>query len=354
MVGLIVIGLLVASLPVLALHLFAIALTKALRSYSPSLLEERCGARGRPERAEEVAHLDQRTERSAEALAVLTGLLLAALVGMGVDRLGPSSRLEWLILLVLGIGLLGYVLAGVIGKVFAETIIDATWPASAAVRAAAVPLTFGLRQVERLVEWSAGASEAPQRPASVEVEIPIRGGGPGGRRARPPRAGPRAARSATIELTRTDVSEIMTPRPLIVSLPRRPSRPRSAAATFRQTRPEPHPDLRRQSRRHRRHPLRQGPVRPHDRGQGPDQGQSSQAGAACPFRPGDQERLRAAGRAANQATPDRDRAGRVRRRGRTGDAGRPARGAGRRDRRRARHPDHGRAGPRTGRFALRG
>ena len=51
-------------LPVLALHLVSIALTKALRSYSRSLLEERCADRGRPERAEEVEHRDHQTERA--------------------------------------------------------------------------------------------------------------------------------------------------------------------------------------------------------------------------------------------------------------------------------------------------
>ena len=80
-------GMLVVGIPVVALHLFSIALTKALRSYSPSLLEERCAARGRRERAEEVARLDQRTERAAEALAVVTGLFLAALVGVGIGQL---------------------------------------------------------------------------------------------------------------------------------------------------------------------------------------------------------------------------------------------------------------------------
>ena len=230
MVRLNVTALLMASLPVLALHLFAIALTKALRSYSPSLLEERCAARGRPERAQEVAHLDQRTERSAEALAVLTGLLLAALMGMGIERLGPAPPMEWVIGVVLGIGLLGYVLAGVIGKVFAETILDATWPAAGAVRAVAVPLTVGLRQVERLVEWSAGDSEAPQRPASVEVEIPVEEEDPENLEPELPET-VRELLQRAIELTRTDVSKIMTPRPLMVSLPATITA-ESAAATF--------------------------------------------------------------------------------------------------------------------------
>src|SRR5262249_33730167 len=149
-VGLSMVGMFAMGLPALALHLYSIALTKALRSYSRSLLEERCAARGRPDRADEVAHLDQRTERSAEALAVVTGLFLAALVGVEIDRFGSPSPVEWIVLLILAIGLLGYVLAGAIGEVFAEAILDATWPATAPLRAVAWPLTFGLRLVERL------------------------------------------------------------------------------------------------------------------------------------------------------------------------------------------------------------
>src|SRR5689334_17045646 len=51
------IGLVATGLVLLAIHLFAIAMTTALRSYSRSLLEERCDRIGGPERAEEVAHL---------------------------------------------------------------------------------------------------------------------------------------------------------------------------------------------------------------------------------------------------------------------------------------------------------
>jgi CBS domain containing-hemolysin-like protein len=231
--GLSVAGILAVGLPVLALHLFAIALTKALRSYSPSLLEERCREQARSERAEEVARLDQRTERSAETLAVLTGLLLSALVGMGICQFGTPRRVEWMLLLVLAIGLLGYVLAGVIGKVFAESIIDATWPASGLIRALAIPLTFGLRQVEWLVEWAAGRLEAPQRPASVEVEIPSEEEISEDDEPELPESARELLQHA-VELTRTDVSEIMTPRPLIVSLPATVSA-EAAAATFRQT-----------------------------------------------------------------------------------------------------------------------
>jgi CBS domain containing-hemolysin-like protein len=228
-------GLLATGIVLLALHLFAIAVTKALRSYSRSLLEERCARRGHPARADEVAHLDSRTERSADSLAVLTGLLLAGLGGLGVARWRHAAGIQPVILIVLAIGLLGYVLAGVIGKVFAETIIDATWPASGFIRAVALPLTFGLRQVERLVEWVAGPAESLHRPASVEVEIDM-----SDEEDTPEDEEPdlpedvREMLERTIELTRTDVAVIMTPRPMVVALPSTASA-EEAAATFRRT-----------------------------------------------------------------------------------------------------------------------
>jgi CBS domain containing-hemolysin-like protein len=228
-------GLMAAGALLLAIHLFAIAMTTALRSYSRSLLEERCARNGHPGRADEVAHLDFRTERGAGSLAVLTGLLLAGLGGLGVARWGRASGVELVILIVLAIGLLGYVLAGVIGKVFAETIIDAMWPASGFIRAVALPLTFGMRQVERLVEWMAGTDESTPRPASVEVEISVSDEEDLPEDEEPDLPEPvRHMLQRTVELTRTDVSEIMKPRPMIVSLPSTASA-EEAAVLFRQT-----------------------------------------------------------------------------------------------------------------------
>jgi len=225
---------LVLGFPFLALHLFTIALMKALQSYSRSLLEERCADRGHVERAEDVLHHDQRTERSAEALAVLTGLLLAALVGVGMDRIGSPLGVEMVILPVLLIGLSGYVIAGVVGKVFAETILDAIWPAAALIRTVASPLTFGLRLVERLVEWVAGPTQSSPRPASLEVEIPSED------ETTDEDAEPEIPESArlllqqAVGLTRTNVAELMTPRTAIISLPSSVSA-EDAAATFRES-----------------------------------------------------------------------------------------------------------------------
>ena len=152
MVGLTSSVMLVLALPSLVAHLTTIALTKALQSYSRSRLEEYCADHGKPERAAEVAYLDEATERAAEAIAVVSGLLLAALIGVALDRWHSPPRLELLVLLVLLIGCLGYVLAEVLGKVFAEPIIYSLWPAAFIIRGMAWPLSQGAKGLEYLDE----------------------------------------------------------------------------------------------------------------------------------------------------------------------------------------------------------
>ena len=93
--------------PVLALHLVSVTLTKALRTYSRSRLEDLCERRGHPGRADDVAHEDERTERGAEVLAVVTGLMLAALLGVLVERLAPHLA-GWAVLAIaLAVGAVG-------------------------------------------------------------------------------------------------------------------------------------------------------------------------------------------------------------------------------------------------------
>ena len=103
-------------------HLVSVALTKALRTYSRSRLEDVCAARGHA-RAGRRRRPPRRGDRaSAEALAVFTGLVLAALLGVLAAGIAPSSdraavvsRSPW------PSACSGYVLAGVVGRVFAET-----------------------------------------------------------------------------------------------------------------------------------------------------------------------------------------------------------------------------------------
>ena len=228
-------------LPVLALHLVSITLSRALRTYSRSRLEELCADRGRPERADKIMHEDERTERSAEAMAVVTGLALAALLGLALAALlgsgsryvGPAHAVEAMVAIALGIGAVGYVVAGVVGRVFAERFLDVSWPATGLLRALTLPLTMGTQLVETLASRIVRDADSTPRPASVEVEIPSDGGDPEDSEAELPDS-TRELLQRAVELTRCVVSDIMTPRSAIVALPASVSA-RAAGQTFRET-----------------------------------------------------------------------------------------------------------------------
>ena len=217
----------------LALHLVSVTLTKALRAYSRTRLEEVCVRIGRPGRADEVAHHDERTERSAEVLAVLTGLVLAALLGMIAAHVAPQLAFGAVLAIALAVGGLGYALSGVAGRVFAEPVIVALWPATALLRASTSPLTFGIAQVELLVEKLARPADGVPRPTSFEVEIEADGEDSEDIEADLPESARELLQQA-VELTRRDVAEIMTPRAAMVALPSTVSA-RAAATTFRET-----------------------------------------------------------------------------------------------------------------------
>jgi CBS domain containing-hemolysin-like protein len=224
---------LAVGLPALALHLASVTLTKALRTYSRSRLDDLCELHGHPGRADDVARHDALTERAAETLAVVTGLGLAALLGVLSDRLNPRLAAEAVLVIALAVGAAGYVVAGVIGAVFAEHVVDALWPAAAALRLALSPLTLAIRGVEGLVGRLAGPHDAAPRPTSVEVEIPTDADHPGDSEPDLPESA-RELLQHVVALTRRDVAELMTPRSLAVMLPSTvPAR--AAAQVFRET-----------------------------------------------------------------------------------------------------------------------
>ena len=343
--------------PVLALHVVSVTMAKALRTYSRSRLEEVCERRGHPDRADEIAHLDERTERAAEALAVLTGLALAALLGATVGAGRPlawPSRRRWAIALALG-GL-GYVAAGrhrpgprrggprrPLAPGPAAPHLDGAPDGALAARSR--PWPIGAREaVDRLAPPGERRGRdplhrhplrpgrgRPQRPARATHEMLERvveltrlrrlgGDDPAlgdrrparlGHRRGPPRgpsSNPAAAASPSSASIATTSWASSTPRTCSPTS----STPRAPTTAAPQARPPGH-------------------VRPRDQG-----------------------RRRAAGGVPHAARPDRHRPGRVRRRLRPGDAGRPPGGGRRPDRRRARRPDA--RGPRRppGRLALRG
>ncbi len=221
------------SVPVLALHLISVTFTRALRTYSRSRLEDLCEQKGHPGRADDVAHEDERTERSAEVLAVMTGLMLAALLGVLTERRAPHLADQSVLAIALAVGALGYVLAGVVGRVFAERVIDRLWPAALPLRVITSPLTFGTRRVEAIVEKLASLPDSTPRPTSVEVEIPNDADHPEDAEAELPES-TRELLQHAVALTRRDVAELMTPRSLITTLPSSISA-RAAANVFRES-----------------------------------------------------------------------------------------------------------------------
>src|SRR4051812_12151514 len=104
------------------MHLVSVAFAKALRTYSRSRLEDVCALRGHAGRAEEVAHHDEATELGAEAMAIITGLCLAA--GLGAWARGSALDRAGLrvIAVAAAVGIAGSLLAGAIGRVYAERV----------------------------------------------------------------------------------------------------------------------------------------------------------------------------------------------------------------------------------------
>ncbi len=233
MIGLTFWGMLALGLFILILHLVAVTLTTALRTYSRTRLEEICSERGRPDRADEVAHEDERTERSAEAVAVVTGLLLAAWLGAVAERVVPQLATKLMILIALIVGGFGYVMAGIIGRVFAETVIDTLWTVAAGIRWLTTPLTFAAAQAETLVDRWTQTRDGQPRPSSVEVEVPAVGEDPEDLEAELPESA-RELLQRAVEMTRRNVAEIMIPRSSMVALPSNVSA-RVAVRTFRES-----------------------------------------------------------------------------------------------------------------------
>src|SRR5262249_47050271 len=99
---------------VLGVHLVSVAVARARRAYSRSRLEEVCALRGHLRRADDVAHRDEATELSAEAMSVITGLVLAALLTALVPQVAPVGTGLLVVASVLIVTALGYMVAGAI------------------------------------------------------------------------------------------------------------------------------------------------------------------------------------------------------------------------------------------------
>lgn len=224
------------SFAILLPQLAFVAFARALRNYSRRRLEERYEAKGRPEIAIQVAHLDEKTALAAEAMSIMLGFCFVVLFGEGLAQADFSPGLEWFFILTSALIAISFIVARLIGGIFAEAILEALWPVSGILRSLASPLSFLIRQLERLITHLAGFDETSSRPASVEVEVEMESESDGeseDMEAELPESARKVLEHA-VELTRTEVAEIMTPRTEIVSMPSTVSA-KEAAKFFRET-----------------------------------------------------------------------------------------------------------------------
>jgi CBS domain containing-hemolysin-like protein len=224
---------LVVGIPLLTTQGLLVSLGRALRTYSRSRLEEVCEANQRPKRADLIAHDDESTERAAESLAVIGGLTLAALAALAAQELLPQLSFRQALPIAVGLSVLVHLTGSVVGRVWAETLLDSVWPIARGIRIAAMPLTTASELVETLVSKLAGSVDQPPRPASVEVEFEPDPDDPDDSEADLPES-TRQVLEHVVALTRTDVSEIMTPSSAMIVLPATSSA-FQAARVFRET-----------------------------------------------------------------------------------------------------------------------
>lgn len=212
---------LTASLAAISLlaHSMSVLLGASLRAYSRSRLEELCKRLGKPALVDRIAYWDDRTEHSADALAAFSGLAATAffILSLGAVPQGVEA-IEIILGLSVTVGLL-HAGAAVTGRVLAEPILVRLWPIATTVRLLAVPITAPARWLGALIKLIASGRNRTARPVSVEVEVPAAEG-------EEPDAGDAEVSESTrrilenvLELSRKDVSEVMTPRSAMALLP---------------------------------------------------------------------------------------------------------------------------------------
>lgn len=212
---------LVMAIALLSVHALMVALTRALETYSRNRLEDVSEAAGHPERLAEVSMDGARTERAAEDLTVLTGLILALVFAWALAvALPPEFRRAVAFGAVLVVAVV-HLAAGAAGRVYAESLIDRVWPSTPVIRAAALPWFALGRGVEFLTSHRDGGGPTPPRPASVEVEIELPDSDEGASVDLDAELSEetRDRLERLVTLNRTIVAEVMTPLSALVSLP---------------------------------------------------------------------------------------------------------------------------------------
>lgn len=217
----------------LTVQAFSVLISRALRTYSRSYLEDLCASHGRPERAQKIAHDDERVERATDSIAALTGIVLATLIGVVGDRVAPGFAAGGGVLVALAVVGVVHFLAGVIGRVYAETALDRLWPLAPSILLVATPFLVASRAAEAVAGKLSGDEDVLARPVSVEVELPQDSEDGESPETEIPDSA-RDVMEQVAALTRTDVSEIMTPRSAITALPASASA-KQAAKLFEET-----------------------------------------------------------------------------------------------------------------------
>jgi CBS domain containing-hemolysin-like protein len=217
-------------LALFALHVAVVALARSLRTYSRSRLEELCEARRVAPCADEITREDEAVERAAEAMAVLTGLFLVALLVVLVDRAVPGLGPEVVIGIAVLVAAVGYLLAGIIGRVYPEPYLVAAWPFARLVRTVMLPFTAVTRGIEAFAYRRSGLADAPPRPQSVEIEIHSTDPEEDDLENELPESA-RDMMERVIEMGRRHAYELMTPRSAMLTLPAAVS-PAQAARAF--------------------------------------------------------------------------------------------------------------------------
>ncbi len=231
MFGLIVGSVLLGGLSLGALCWFTVTvgLHRALMTYSRSRLES-IGAS--EERVEQIESEWDQTERAVVIHNFMAGLLFAILVGiqfLGAQQLGSRIyTISGWVLLTVTLRIVG----GVIGRVFAESLLLRAWSLALSLRSLAAPLMSVGNSLESYVRSRSGSRGLNKpRPASVEVEFPdhqvTRNDDPHDHELT---EATRERLEKLIKLEKRDVGEIMTPKSSIILLPANATAPEAARA----------------------------------------------------------------------------------------------------------------------------
>jgi len=215
-----------------ALHVFAVMVQRALLTYSRSRLEPICARHGRPERVDRIEANWERTERAASLGAVLSAVLMVAAALEAFAHGFGWNNPDLTIVLLVAAGLALRVIAGVIGRVHAEMLLDRFWPAIGVLNRPVAPLLLLERALEELVRRGDSSRSDPHpRPLSVEVELRGHGSDDGEGPERDLSDATRARLERVLDLEHRHVAEVMIPRGSIVTLSER-TPPEEAARTF--------------------------------------------------------------------------------------------------------------------------